>query len=347
MSASEGSGDYEDSRVEYPMVAFGLTLLRWRRVLIYGMLLGGFIGALSGLFATRLYESNVTFIPQASEGGGAASGLEVAASQFGIRVPSGGSFGPPVYVELVRSRAILEPLSRDSVSVAEEGGRRDEIRKLLGVNPELTDPVISALRRMINPSEVKALGGVKITVATRWPSVSLAIAKRVVVGVNDFNLSTRRSQASAERVFVEAQSVEAEATLRKAEDAMQNFLEKNRNFGASPELIFQRDRLQRTVSLAQSSYTTLVLRKVEARIKEVRDTPLITVLEEPRLPLNGRSRQLALRGVLGALAVAAVLILIALIANAVAGVNQADPLVREFFDTADSALPQLLRRRKS
>src|ERR1019366_5148610 len=95
--------------------------------------LGTLLGLATGLSSTRVYVSAATFIPEGSEGG--ASGLALAASQLGIRVPpsAGAAWGPPVYVELLGSQALLEPIALDTVVVAEEGGRRVALIDLLKI----------------------------------------------------------------------------------------------------------------------------------------------------------------------------------------------------------------------
>src|SRR5438067_2285669 len=83
-----------------------------------------------------------------------------------------------------------------------------------------------------------------LSVTTQWPSVSLALAEKLIRGVGTFNVERRRSQAAAERQFVDAQAAESERALRDAENALQSFLQRNREYGGSPQLPFERDRLQ-------------------------------------------------------------------------------------------------------
>lgn len=334
---------------EVSLLVLGNVLLRWRRTIVGLGVVGAALGLAKGMTSTRVYVSAATFITQGSEGG--ASGLALAASQFGIRVPtSGGSWGPPVYVELLRSQALLEPIALDTVVVAEEGGRRVALMDLLEVEAPTparrTDLAVRALGGVVSASEVKALGAVKLSVTTRWPSVSLALAERLVRGVNQFNLETRKSQAMAERQFVEIQAREAERALREAEDRLQLFLQRNRAISDSPELGFQRDRLQRELALRQQVYTTLVQNREEARIREVRDTPVITVLESPRLPVVGEARNSVKKALLGGFMGGMFGAVIALLVQAVASVRRApNEEAQEFFLLAQEILPQFLRKR--
>lgn len=333
---------------EISLFAVASVLFRWRRTIIALGLFGTMLGLAAGLLSKRVYMSAATFIPQGSEGG--ASGLALAASQFGIRVPSSaGGWGPPIYVELLRSQALLEPIALDTVVVSEEGGRRVALLDLLEVEAPTparrTDLAVRALGGIVKASEDKKLGAVKVSVATRWPSVSLALAERLVRGVNQFNLETRKSQAAAERQFVEVQAGEAERALRGAEDRLQSFLQRNRAFSSSPELAFERDRLQRDVALRQQVYATLLQNREEARIREVRDTPVITVLEDPRLPVVGEARNSVRKGVLGGLAGGMLGVLIAFLAQGMAGVRrQPSDEAREFFQLLEEARPRFLRR---
>src|SRR5207245_3853543 len=121
---------------------------------------------------------------------------------------------------------------------------------------------------------------------TRSAWVSLGIADRLLAGLNQFNLSARQSQAAAERRFVEGRLEEARASLRAAEDALQRFLQANRQIANSPQLTFQRDRLDRDVTLQQQLVTGLVQQYEDARIREVRDTPVITVIERPAIAVR-------------------------------------------------------------
>jgi uncharacterized protein involved in exopolysaccharide biosynthesis len=100
---------------------------------------------------------------------------------------------------------------------------------------------------------------------------------------------------------VEQQAAAADTALRIAENQMQAFLQRNRSIAGSPELTLEQDRLQRAVILRQTILTTLLQRREEARVKEVRDTPVITVVESPQLPVTGEPRRSAMKAIIGSL----------------------------------------------
>ena len=175
--------------------------------------------------------------------------------------------------------------------------------------------------------------------------MSLALAQKLVVSVNEFNLRSRKSQATAERQFVETRTADAEASLRQAEDRLQAFMQENRVWNSSPQLSFAHDRLERDVQLRQQAYTSLVVSREEARIREVRDIPVITILDAPRLPIVPESRKTGQRAILGALAGAVLAILLSLVIAAVQSARRKpSPAASEFFNALNEATPRLLRR---
>lgn len=343
-----GASAPEDADIS--LLALGNVLLRRRRVVAALALLGALWGVGTALLSPRLYVSSATFIPQGSETSG-GSGLALAASQIGIRMPVSGSiWGPPIYVALLHSRTLLEPIVLDTLIVAEEGGRRIALMDLLGVSApdpgRRTDGAIRAIDGLVAASEDKKLGAVRLSVSTPWPSVSLHLARRLVGAVNRFNFETRKSQAAEERRFVEAQAAEAERALRDAEDRLQAFQQRNRVIAGAPELQMALDRLARDLTLRQQVYNSLLQNREEAKIREVRDTPVITMLEDPQLPVVGESRGSVRRVVLGLIGGAMTGVLIAFLAHGIAA-GRRDPSddTREFFRLIDEAIPRFVRRR--
>ncbi|HEX5818284.1 MAG TPA: hypothetical protein VFY20_05380 [Gemmatimonadales bacterium] len=334
-------------------LALAALLLRRRRSIITLMIVGGVIGLLSGLLRARTYRSAATFLPQSNELGAGAAGLALAASQFGVKLPQlGGTWGPQVYVALLRSHALLADLATDTVVVVEEEGRRVMLMDLLKIKgrseAERIDRAVLALRKKIETREIKQISGVEVAVVTKWPSVSHAVAERLVGEVHHFVQVTRQSQASAERKFAEARAEEAKQALRSSENRLQSFLQRNRVYTGSPELTFERERLQREVSLNQNIYNSMLQAREEARLREVRDTPVITELETPEVPVLPQPRRSILKGAAGMLAGGLLALVLALLADGVAGARRLpSDEAREFLRLVDEAVPRVLRRRMS
>ena len=286
------------------LVVFAIVLLRWWRVIAGAGVLGGIVGLTLGLTAGRVYKSEATFIPQGTQDVSSLAGI---GAQFGIRLPTGTGnvWGPPVYVELLRSATLLTPIAIDTFTITEEN-RRAALADLLKIKAP-TPPLrvmytVMKLQKIVRVDEDRRLNAVRISVITDWPSLSYELVNRLVDAVNQFNLQTRKSQATAERQFADAQAAAAEQALREAEDRLQAFLQQNRgDFNGIPRLQFTRDRLQRDVQLREQVYSSLLSSREDARLREVRDTPVITVLEAPRVPVVREARRSVRKAIMFAL----------------------------------------------
>ena len=325
------------------------AILVHRRLLFWLGLGGGALGLLVSLFSARTYTSTATIIPERSSTLNSPA-LALAASQFGITLPTvDASWGPAMYVELLRSREFLRRIAQDTFVVAEEGGRSITISDLLQIEgrtqPLEEERTVEALRRRISVTEDRELGAVRLGVTTEWPSISFALAQRLIEDADQFNVKTRQAQAAAERRFVEQQAEGAREALLAAEDRLKGFLERNRALNGSPELEFERDRLERDVALRQQIYTMLASNLEETRIREVRNTPLISMLETPRLEPVPDPRGLVQKTALGALG-GVILAMVA--AMLVEGTKRARRLpgadAAEFFRLLEGSMPRVFRR---
>ena len=175
------------------------------------------------------------------------------------------------------------------------GGERTLI-EILGIragDPERRlDAAIKRLRSSIDAKLGPRTGVVSLTVKAPRPVLAQQVTDKLLEELNRFNLQTRQSQAAAERRFTEQRLQEVQADLRQAEDGLQAFLQRNRDFVNSPVLQFQHDRLEREVLMRQQVYTTLVQAHEQAKIEEVRDTPVLTIIEPASLPLEADRRGL-------------------------------------------------------
>jgi uncharacterized protein involved in exopolysaccharide biosynthesis len=280
---SDGSSNEESS-----LLWLLAVILRERRIVIACTAVGVAVGLMIALARKPTYTSSFSFLPQSAQDANAA-GLAGLAGQFGISLGSlGGSSQPPqLYADLIVTREVLAPIALDSFSVSGNAKERAPLTKFLrsrGDNPaEILDNALLALRRNVISSSVAArtTGMVTVNVRTASAHVSYELAEKLLQGLNAFNTITRQSQAREERRFTEARYEAARTSLRGAEDALQRFLQANRQYANSPQLSFEQERLQREVNLQQQVVSSLAQKYEDTRIREVRDTPVITVIERP------------------------------------------------------------------
>ncbi|HEY4132652.1 MAG TPA: hypothetical protein VGM50_18710 [Gemmatimonadaceae bacterium] len=282
-----------------------------RRMILAVAAFGFLLSLVVALLRVTYFTATFSFVPQAGQDQSRASGLASLAGQFGINLGAVAGQGPSpqLYADLLHTREILAVVVNDTV--VNTAGDHVLLPDFLGVKgesgPVRTENTVRFLRdRVVGVSVAARTSGViTVTARTRSPQASLTIAKQLLDALNSFNVAKRKSQATEERRFTEGRLADAKATLRKSEDALQQFLQGNRQYTGSPELVFQRERLERDVNLQQQVVTGLAQQYEDARIREVRDTPVFTVLEEPVLPAlpdpRGRATTVVLGTILAAL----------------------------------------------
>jgi uncharacterized protein involved in exopolysaccharide biosynthesis len=276
------------------------VLLRHRR-LIFGLsLAGGLLGLAITLTRADRFTSMTTFIPHTPSS--SSNPYAAMAAQLGLR--SGGDPGtsPEFYVDLVRSPSLLGAAVDRQGAFASPWERQLAIRRL---NKNLRTHV-----------ETRT-GVVTLRVTSKSPDVAQETAAHLLVLLNSFDQDIRKTQAGAERQMLEQRQAEARAELAEAEARLLNFMLHNRNYNNSPQLAFDYERLNREVMTRQQLYLTLADSYEKARMDEIRDTPVITVIEAASLPIERDPRWLALKVLIGLLVGAAAGVFLAFIKAAV------------------------------
>jgi uncharacterized protein involved in exopolysaccharide biosynthesis len=208
---------------------------------------------------------------------------------------------PAFYAALIKTPDVLERLVDTTFTTSKDPKPRSlaSIWDISGKTPPLgRQAVIDKLQRVISSSVSPKLDLVVVNVSTRDPALSKQLADAMLRQVNWFNLRTRQSRAAAERQFDERLVQEVGTDLRRAEDATQQFLQENQQSRMSAALEMEKQRLARHLEMVNARYVTVMTAYDRARIDEVRDTPVITLIEEPRTPVKPDSRNLAKRTLL-------------------------------------------------
>jgi uncharacterized protein involved in exopolysaccharide biosynthesis len=267
-----------------PILALLNMILRRRATVFWTIFLTLAVVVAVTLFRQRTYTSTVSFLTQASKTNSAAAGL---ASQFGLSLPTAqGSESPQFYADLVTSREILTRIANATYVVQTPGGgRRGNLLYFYDVaasNPALArEKIVKQLRSRIQTLQSDRTGVITLSIQAPYPTLAVDIASRLLDELNRFNVERRKSQATAEKTFVENRMAQANSELLAAESRLQDFLTQNREYARSPRLAFDQDRLAREVSMRQQIYTSLAQAYEQAKIDEVRDSPVLTVVEPP------------------------------------------------------------------
>lgn len=306
--APEAAGAQQDKEVSIFELATPLVR-RWK--LIVATAIGcGVVAAVMLLLQPPTYSARTTFTPETASASGAAGGLGAlagVANQLGLGLGASSSVSPDFFVKLASSTEVLRTtlLTKfpDPVEPSSSGRPLLEILEVPGKSPEerLQRGVIW-LQNLIEVTVDKPTGIVTLEVDMPGPKLAATVANHMVQLLNQFNLERRQSQSREQRRFTGERLAEAERNLRAAERTELAFLQRNRDYSSSPVLTFEVSRLTRDVQVKQELFLTLSKAHTEARIAEVRDTPVLTVVDSAIAPFR-RSRPQRTKGVLLALMV--------------------------------------------
>jgi uncharacterized protein involved in exopolysaccharide biosynthesis len=250
------------------------------------------LAAATSLAVPPRYKATATFVPEGeSTRMSLPGGVSAFAAQLGVAIPGGGRNSPQFYAEVLRSRTLLDQvlLARFSDPRTATTGDSATLLEILNVRGNGQRERIERgrrllLKRTIAVSVDPETAIVTVSTETRYRDLSADVTNLLVGLLNSFNLESRQSNAKQQRQFVEERVTRAQTDLRDSEEQLKEFLDRNRTWTGSPELAFRHERLQRQVVIKEEVYTTLQRLYEEARIQEVNDMPVVTVIDHAVAP---------------------------------------------------------------
>jgi len=263
------------------------ALLRFRALIVVLASLGGFYAGYESFTSPHLYTTSASFMAQGARG---QSQLSELAQQFGLGPGGGDGATGAFYMDLLESRSLLAAVGNHDYRLWTPSGVRTgniiQVYRIRAKNPAVQKvKMVDALKGQVEETSNPRTGVITVKVHALTPEMSVQIAQNLLDEVNRFNLNRRQAQAAAERNFVENRLAEAQGELRQAEENLQSFLTENREFRSSPSLQLEFDRLNRQVTFRQGLYSSLAQSYETAKIEEVRDLPVITIIEPPETPI--------------------------------------------------------------
>ena len=240
------------------------------------------------VFLPNKYVSKAVILPS----GGAAdklSGLKGFASLMGDF--SFGSMGANLenssflYPDILKSRLISETVINKVYQYP--GGRKPKNQNLLQYfKAKKMDSAVKALTGITSFVMDRKTGIITISVTTNNRYLSAAIANEYISQLESYNLGTRKSKARENEDFISQRLEDTKKELKEAEDNLEAFQLRNRNFYAasSPEIALELGRLGREVEVKSRVFLTLTEQHELARVKVKNDVPIVQVLDYAKSP---------------------------------------------------------------
>jgi hypothetical protein len=275
---------------------------RWR--LLLGCALAGLaLGTILSLVTTPRYASFASFFA-INKSPNAMAGLGALAGNLGLGNLQQDAEGPQFFADLVKTKELFVPVVKEPLPVGDAGTKGKSLADLYGkaghsVALRQDEAITRLLEDGVSATVNTKTGVVRVVCTTKWPEVSYWLATRLLDRLNEFNLGRRRVQAGEERRFAESLLRAREDSLRIAENRLEQFVQSNREYRNSPSLNLTAERLQREVGYQVSVRSTVANMYQESRVREIRDTPAIVIIEPPRVPVKPESRGLVKFGLGG------------------------------------------------
>ncbi|HEX2721734.1 MAG TPA: GNVR domain-containing protein [Gemmatimonadaceae bacterium] len=267
---------------------------RWRVVGMTAALITA-IALLATLVVPPVYRSNASFVANSSSqakmpSGGSGSPISGLISQFGGSLGGDPSESPNFYLQLLVSRELLTRLLISKfpdprTDTPTDSARLIDIVKLRSKEPaRRMELAVKKLKTSINGGLDPKTNLVWFSTDAQYPELSSQISNRLIALVSAFNRETRVSRARSKREFLERRLDSAKSELQLAEGRLRFFYEQNRGMLIAPSLKFEEQRLKRDVDVDSDLYLNLQSQLEVARIDEINDAALITVIDTAVVP---------------------------------------------------------------
>lgn len=285
---------------EIPLIVLVNVLLENARLVVGVPLVLFALVVVISLMMPRQYEAESEFMPEQTDPrAGGAAGL---ALQLGLDLGGAGVQSLEFYTQLLETRELLTEVARTPFRVEGPGGDTVSLPlvAVLDVDREAPDgglrETVDILRESITTETDRSSGIITMTTEAPTPGLAVQLNRRLLELLNDFNIEKRQTRAKLEREFVQRRMGESEDQLRSAESELQQFLEQNRQYQSSPQLLFEATRLERNVQLRQQLYTSTAQSYENARVAEIRENPVLTVVDAPEGSAEPAGRGILTRG---------------------------------------------------
>ena len=264
-------------------------LVRKRRTWMLTPIVLGALAVVIALVLPPGYRSSASFVPETSgPSGGALDALGQQAAAFGFDIGVGLEGEGPLYLDLLRSREVRERVvvaqyalpDRSQTGTLVDYYGLDNVRPAEKAREKARERLGEGSRAAYDPASTI----VSLSVITRHREMSQAIVAQYLLELERFNVEKRARHIRDQVEFLQRQLERAKENLRQTEDSLQIFLERNRLYESSPALVFQRTRLDRQVIISTGIVSRLQQQLEQAQLDLLRETPSVSVIDQPNLP---------------------------------------------------------------
>ena len=273
--------------------------------ILYVTFLGFLLSIIYVFIATPYYQSYISINPIGDNINSSRSvgGLQSLASEYGVNLNVGDLINdkPSFYIpDIVNSRVLKKAvisnkwntIENESIDLINYWKINDSTRFSLGkllkdiigadsvsnLDLRYMDAAIDKLTEQVLIQEEES-GLIVISVLMEEPQLAADIVNYISNYIKEYVSDIMLSYSSRHREFIEERLQYSKQELSRSEEELKEFSEKNPFAVDTPELQLQRGRLMRNMEVNQQVYITLRQQYEMARINELKETPVINILD--------------------------------------------------------------------
>ena len=250
-------------------------------------------------FAPKFYQTATKFVYQSSakQGGNLSALAAIAGISFG-----GNSDDGSAYMEdIIKSKDFLSAFTNQKWLISDTNKVADTLTPVtleqfwkMDIDSTLADreKILqeSIIYRMLKYKYIKyeqdkKTGIISLITQFEDPKLSYEFNVAMFEELNNTLLHKMHFKASENRKFIEERLEEIKGDLRKSEEILLSFKQRNRSWN-DPAIQLQESRLIRDVTINQELALQLQKQYELAKIEESKDMPLLDVIESPRRALG-------------------------------------------------------------
>lgn len=280
--SSDTGGDSMASILSY------IEIIYRHRIMIISIITIISLVRLIGLVRTpNMYTAETTILPNTQGTNG--SDITALKGLFGLSRMNNTSM-INLYPDILKSRRIVDRILLQEFY----SDQSDGIKMLLDI---IVPQDLNIEERMQIGREILSTGVINIqlhpvkfittiAITTTDPHLSASIARAFVEELDSFLRERTISKAGENRLFVEERIEETDSLLRSSEEVLKKFRENNKRIENSPQLLLEQGRLVREVKVQEEVYLTLKREYETIKIEEVKNLPVLGVLDFAIAPIK-------------------------------------------------------------
>ena len=153
-------------------------------------------------------------------------------------------------------------------------------------NGDLLNAGLKKYFKLLKVNEDRRTGLINVSIEMESPSLAAEVANFIGTQIQIYIQKQNTAKAVKEKLFINDRLIIVKNELEVLEDNLKEFKERNRGYEVSPELFMIFTQKFREAEAKQQVYVTLQQQLELARINEVRQTPIINILDEAKAPIN-------------------------------------------------------------